>query len=53
MHDPVARAGHQRQAAEVARMACEGLALVPGAGHWVMHERPDAFVAALTAALDA
>ncbi|MBO0990528.1 alpha/beta hydrolase [Delftia sp. SD083] len=30
-----------------------GLALVPGAGHWVMHERPDAFVAALTAALDA
>ena len=30
-----------------------GLALVPGAGHWVMHERPDAFVAALAAALDA
>ncbi len=29
-----------------------GLALVPGAGHWVMHERPEAFVARLTAALD-
>lgn len=29
-----------------------GMALVPGAGHWVMHERPQAFVAALSAALD-
>jgi pimeloyl-ACP methyl ester carboxylesterase len=29
-----------------------GLALVPGAGHWVMHEQPQAFVAALSAALD-
>ena len=31
---------------------CRGLALVPGAGHWVMHERPEAFVAGLSAALD-
>lgn len=30
----------------------QGLALVPDAGHWVMHEQPRAFVAALSAALD-
>lgn len=28
-----------------------GLSLVPGSGHWVMHEQPGAFVAALCAAL--
>ena len=30
----------------------KGLAMVPDAGHWVMHEQPQAFVAALSAALD-